>query len=84
MVGNMGHMGGLINLRPWHGQYRAGFSNTGGSPKPRKKAPCPLKNNGGNEKKFAFWVKNLRACRFEKDAVDLKEDLVDFKMCVPS
>ena len=34
-------MGGLINPRPWRGQYRAGFSNTGGSPKPRKRAPCP-------------------------------------------
>ena len=36
----MGHMGGLINPRPGRGQYRAGFSNTGGSPKPRKTAPC--------------------------------------------
>ena len=34
MDGDMGHMGGLINPRP------AGFSNTGGSPKPRKRAPC--------------------------------------------
>ena len=40
MVGDMGHMGGLINPRPWRGQYRAGFSNNGGSPKPRKRAPC--------------------------------------------
>ena len=40
MVGDMGHMGDLINPRPWRGQYRAGFSNTGGSPKPRKRAPC--------------------------------------------
>ena len=37
-------MGGLINPRPWRGQYRAGFSNTGGSPKPRKRAPCQKKN----------------------------------------
>ena len=36
----MGHMGGLTNPRPGRGQYRAGFSNTGGSPKPRKRAPC--------------------------------------------
>ena len=35
--GDMGHMGGLIN---WRRQYRAGFSNTGGSPKPRKRATC--------------------------------------------
>ena len=40
----MGHMGGLINPRPGRGQYRAGFSNTGGSPKPRKRAPCQKKN----------------------------------------
>ena len=40
MVGDMGHMGGLINPRPGRGQYRAGFSNTGGSPKPQKRAPC--------------------------------------------
>ena len=39
----MGHMGGLINPRPGRGQYRAGFSNTGGSPKPRKRAPCQKK-----------------------------------------
>ena len=36
----MGHMGGLINLRPGRGQYRACSSNTDGSPKPRKTAPC--------------------------------------------
>ena len=35
--------GGLINPRPGHGQYRAGFSNTGGSPEPRKRAPCQKK-----------------------------------------
>ena len=33
-------MGGLINPRPGCGQYRAGFSKTGGSPKPGKRAPC--------------------------------------------
>ena len=36
----MGHMGGQTNPRPGRGQYRAGFSNTGGCPKPQKKAPC--------------------------------------------
>ena len=40
MVRDMGYKGGLIYPRPWSGQYRAGFSNTGGSPKPRKRAPC--------------------------------------------
>ena len=43
MVGDMGHKGGLINPRPWRGQYQAGFSNTGGSPKPRKRAPYQKK-----------------------------------------
>ena len=38
-------MGGLINPRPGRGQYRAGFSNTGGSPKPRKRAPCQKKGD---------------------------------------
>ena len=33
-------LGGLINPRPGRGQYRAVFSNTGGSPKPRKRALC--------------------------------------------
>ena len=40
MKGDVGHMGGLINPRPERGQYLAGFSNTGGSPKPRKRALC--------------------------------------------
>ena len=40
----MGHMGGLINHRPGRRQYRAGFSNTGGSPKLRKRAPCQKKD----------------------------------------
>ena len=37
--GDMGRMGGLINPRPWHRQYRSSFSNIGGSPKPQKRAP---------------------------------------------
>ena len=41
----MGHMGGLINPRPGRGQYRAGFSNTGGSPKPRKEGAVSKKGN---------------------------------------
>ena len=43
MEGEMGHMDGLINPRPGRGQFWAGFSNTGGSPKPRKRAPCQKK-----------------------------------------
>ena len=46
----MGHMGGLINPHPGCGQYRACFSNTGGSPKPRKRAACQKKVS----KEFAF------------------------------
>ena len=41
MEGDVGHMGGLINPRPGRGQ--AGFSNTDGSPKPGKRAPCQKK-----------------------------------------
>ena len=41
----LGHMGGLINPRPGRRQYRAGFSNTDGSPKPRKRAPCQKSPN---------------------------------------
>ena len=29
-------MGGIINPRPWHGRCRAGYSNTGGPPLPKK------------------------------------------------
>ena len=32
-------IGGLTNPRPWRGRCRAGFSNNGGSPLPRKRAP---------------------------------------------
>ena len=31
--------GGLTNPRPWRGGCRAGYSNTGGPPLPRKRAP---------------------------------------------
>ena len=31
--------GGLRNPRPWRGRCRAGYSNTGGPPLPRKRAP---------------------------------------------
>ena len=39
----MGHTGGLINPRSWRGRCRAGYSNTGGPPLPRKRAPCQKK-----------------------------------------
>ena len=37
--GDVGHMGGLLNPRPWRGRYRAGSYNTGEPPLPRKRAP---------------------------------------------
>ena len=39
MAGGVGHTGGLTNPRPWRGRCRAGYSNTGGPPLPRKRAP---------------------------------------------
>ena len=45
MVGDMGHTGGLINPCPGRGQCRAGFSNTGGPPQPRKRAPYNKKKD---------------------------------------
>ena len=44
MVGGVGHTGGLTNPLPWRGRYQAGYSNTGGPPLPRKRAPLPKKN----------------------------------------
>ena len=49
MVGGMGHIGGLTNPRPWRGRCQAGYSNTGGPPKPRKWAPCQKKQKGGKK-----------------------------------
>ena len=43
MAGGVGHTGGLTNPRPWHGRCRAGYSNTGGSPLLRKRAPLQKK-----------------------------------------
>ena len=43
MAGGVGHTGGLTNPRPWRGRCRAGFSNTGGPPLPRKRAPLQKK-----------------------------------------
>ena len=39
MAGGVGHTGGLTNPRPWRGRCRAGYSNVGGPPLPRKRAP---------------------------------------------
>ena len=43
MAGGVGHTGGLTNPRPWRGRCRAGYSNTGGPPLPRKRAPLQKK-----------------------------------------
>ena len=43
MAGVVGHTGGLTNPRPWRGRCRAGYSNTGGPPLPRKRAPLTKK-----------------------------------------
>ena len=40
-------MGGLTNPRPWRGRCRAGYSNTGGPPLPRKRAPSSKKGFKG-------------------------------------
>ena len=45
----VGHTGGLTNPCPWCGRCRAGYSNTGGPPLPRKRAPF--------QKKFLFSVR---------------------------
>ena len=44
MAGGVGHTGGLTNPRPWRGRCRASYSNTGGPPLPRKRAPLQKKN----------------------------------------
>ena len=49
MAGGVGYTGGLTNSRPWRGRCRASFSNTGGPPLPRKRAPLqkkPRQNQG--------------------------------------
>ena len=45
MAGGVGHTGGLTNPRPWRGRCRAGYSNTGGPPLPRKRAPLQKKGS---------------------------------------
>ena len=39
------YTGCLINPRPWRGRCRAGSSNTGGPPLPRKRVPFTEKAN---------------------------------------
>ena len=45
MAGGVGHTGGLTNPRPGRGRCRAGYSNTGGPPLPRKRAPLQKKKS---------------------------------------
>ena len=51
MTGGVGHTGGLTNPRPWRRRCRAGYSNTGGPPLPRKRAPSS-KKKGGNFSRY--------------------------------
>ena len=44
MAAGVGHTGGLTKPRPWRGRCRAGYSNTGGPPLPRKRAPSSKKH----------------------------------------
>ena len=39
----VGHTGVLINPHAWRGRCQAGYSNTGGPPLPRKRAPFKKK-----------------------------------------
>ena len=48
--------GSLTNPRPWRGRCRAGYSNTGGPPLPRKRAPS-TKNVNDQISKQAFHSK---------------------------
>ena len=43
-------MGGLKNPRPWRGRCRTGYSNTGGPPLPRKRAPFTKKDRRDSQK----------------------------------
>ena len=68
MAGGVGHTGGLTNPRPWRGRCQAGYSNTGGPPLPRKRAPLQKKKKqkkdpGPNHRLGIGWlVLFLRAC----------------------
>ena len=57
MAGGVGHTGGLTNPRPWRGRCGAGYSNTGGPPLPRKRAPLQKKVaqlKGHQDQKLTF------------------------------
>ena len=54
MAGGVGHTGGLTNPRPWRGRCRAGYSNTGGPPLPRKRAPLQKKKKKKKTLLFYF------------------------------
>ena len=54
MEGDVGDTGGLTNPRPWRGICRAGYSNTGGPPLPRKRVP--LTKKGLLILGFDFWM----------------------------
>ena len=58
MAGGVGHTGGLTNPRPWRGRCRAGYSNTGGPPLPRKRAPLQ-KNQEYNEQPVVYEIDGL-------------------------
>ena len=66
MAGDVRHMGGLTNPRPWRRSCRAGYSNTGGPPLPRKRAP--LANFRTSKKTFLGYnfVKNVFFLHFAR------------------
>ena len=49
-----GRMGGLMNPRPW--RCRAGLSDAGGPPLPRKRAPKKQKRRGKNDVKNSLFA----------------------------
>ena len=48
--------GGLTNPRPWRGRCGASFSNTGGPPLPRKRAPFSKKESSCSKKFYDFFI----------------------------
>ena len=55
MEGVVGHTGGLTNPRPWRGRCRAGYSNTGGPPLPRKRAPLQKKRANNKQSNLSVY-----------------------------
>ena len=68
----MGHMGGLINPRPGRGQYRAGFSNIGGSSKPQKRAPCEKSRSSFDRRPWKQRRRRRQNLLIEKSYVGFK------------